>query len=158
MNIATSPSNTSLTTSLTNSSKSSSKTSSKTSSKASSKVSLKDIHLECDNKGYKSDSPESVLEKKKRVFRIFNSIKTENCCDKKSCDNLHNIFEYLQDECYDAFKIDPHDPKHDLLHNACVRIKKKKENAINRYNTFSKTRGGKKSKKIKKNKTKKYKK
>jgi hypothetical protein len=94
-------------------------------------------------------------ERKKKVFHIFNDIKKDNCCDKKSCDNLQNIFEYLQNECYDAFNIDPH--KQGPSARACKRIKEKREQVLERYNKYSKT-GGKKYKtkksKTKKNKTK----
>jgi len=91
-------------------------------------------------------------ERQKKVFHIFNDIKHDNCCDKNGCDNLQNIFEYLQNECYDAFNIDPHDQEPGY----CKRIKEKREQVLERYNIYSKT-GGKKNK-TKKNKTKKHKK
>jgi len=122
-----------------------------------SKYVSKDIHSDCD-KNKHNINDEKILadilkrERKKKVFHIFNDIKNDNCCDKKGCDNLQNIFEYLQNECYDAFNIDPrkHGP------SACKKIKEKREQVLERYNNYSKT-GGKKNK-TKKNKTKKQKK
>jgi hypothetical protein len=126
----------------------SNKSRSKSVSKSPSK---KTIDLECDKKI--GDTDLEVLKNKKKVFNIFNNIKDDKCCDKGSCDKLQNIFEYLEYECNDAFKIDPHTEKS----GPCSRIKDKKNNAMERYNIFSKKYGGKKSK-TKKNKTKKSKK
>ena len=117
----------------------------------------KDIHSDCDKNKHNINDEEILAdilkrERKKKVFHIFNDIKNDNCCDKKGCDNLQNIFEYLQNECYDAFNIDPH--KHGP--SACKKIKDKREQVLERYNKYSKT-GGKKNK-TKKNKTKKQKK
>jgi hypothetical protein len=130
---------------------------SKSKSKSKSTYVSKDIDSDCDKNKYNIND-EKILakilerERKKKVFHIFNDIKDDNCCDKKGCDNLQNIFEYLQNECYDAFNIDPHDQGP----GSCKRIKEKREQVLERYNKYSKT-GGKKNK-TKKNKTKKHKK
>lgn len=130
---------------------------SKSKSTSKSKYVSKDIHSDCDKNKHNINDEEILAdilkrERKKKVFHIFNDIKNDNCCDKKGCDNLQNIFEYLQNECYDAFNIDPH--QHGP--SACKNIKDKREQVLERYNKYSKT-GGKKNK-TKKNKTKKHKK
>ena len=117
-----------------------SRSSSKSASKSSSKSSSKHIDYE-------------KLLAKKKIYRIFNSIKDVNCYDEKSCDNLQKTFEYLQNDCYDAFNIDPHQQGP----SGCMRITEKNKTAIEKFNCLSKKYGGKKSK-TKKNKTKKYKK
>jgi hypothetical protein len=111
-----------------------------------------------DNNTNKNSIGYEKLLAKKKIYRIFNSIKDVNCYDEKSCDNLQKTFEYLQNDCYDAFDIDPHQQSP----RGCSAIQKHNTNAKEKFDCLSKKYGGKKSKtkksKTKKNKTKKSKK